>query len=249
MSDTDFIPNTYLNKSQIADKYSMSRVTVNKHLKKLETEGRLFPKTVQQGGRKLYWYDPNDLDVAFESIAKGGLSKRNVKHSVSGGFNVQNQLQIELLRKDIELEQKLRIKAEEEVADLKQQRSKQDQQIQFLQTQITDQRSVVLPEAPEPVTEEVVPPKTEPEEPKPATVAEIKEAVADADKSNVGPEEQSELSPETPVETKSNIDTEDEAEARRARIEEHLNRPEAEPKQYEKPKGFWSRTIWWLQGY
>ena len=73
MSDTEFIPNTYLNKSQIADKYSMSRVTVNKHLKKLETEGRLFPKTVQQGGRKLYWYDPNDLDVAFETITRLAL--------------------------------------------------------------------------------------------------------------------------------------------------------------------------------
>lgn len=242
MSDTDFIPNTYLNKSQIADKYSMSRVTVNKHLKKLETEGRLFPKTVQQGGRKLYWYDPNDLDVAFESIAKGGLSKRNVKHSVSGGFNVQNQLQIELLRKDIELEQKLRIKAEEEVADLKQQRSKQDQQIQFLQTQITDQRSVVLPEVSEPVTEEVVPPKTEPE---PSTIADIKEAMVDADRSNdglkdVAPEEQPKPLPSPPtLDINEHIEDEAEIEARRTRI---VEAPKAQKK---KPKGL----IAWLKGY
>lgn len=246
MSDTEFIPNTYLNKSQIADKYSMSRVTVNKHLKKLETEGRLFPKTVQQGGRKLYWYDPNDLDVAFETITKGGSNKRNVQQGVSGGLNVQSQLQIELLRKDIELEQKLRIKAEEEIADLKEQRAKQDNQILFLQTQISDQRGQVSASAPEAVKTpeiEALPPEIEPEEPKTATVAEIKEAVADADKSNVGPiNAEPEAQPESPPEedTQPTSEAPTEKEARRDNIA-----PKAQPQQYEKPKGLWA----WLKGY
>ena len=62
MADPDNIPDTYLNKAQIAVKYSISRVTVDRYLKKLEKEGRLFPIKVQQGKRTLYSYDPNDLD-------------------------------------------------------------------------------------------------------------------------------------------------------------------------------------------
>ena len=74
------------------------------------------------------------------------------------------------------------------------------------------------------------------DEPEPSTIADIKKAIGDAEKSNNGSEDD-----EPTAETK---EAEDEVEARRARIDEHLNKPKVETL-YEKKTGFWN----WLKGY
>ena len=78
-----------------------------------------------------------------------------------------------------------------------------------------------------------MPPKNEPE---PSTIADIKKAIIDAEKSNSGTEDD-----EPTAETKEAVD---EAEARRARIDEHVNKPKVKPR-YERKTGFWN----WLKGY
>jgi|TARA_S200002703_G_scaffold115515_1_gene101087 hypothetical protein len=235
MSDTDNIPDTYLNKAQIALKYSISRVTVDRYLKRLENEGKLFPTKVHQGKRVLYHYDPNDLDTHIMPLLEKNKKQVTVQKNVSSAINVQTQSQMELLRVNLQNAEKRLLEKDELIADLKDQREKNYKTIEFLQTQISDQRPKVVPTSPEPIIEEVVPPK-------PSTLAEIKEAVADADKSNVGPtdvapEEQPELSPEA---DKQPIEAPEEKESRRDNIA-----PKAEPKQYEKPKGLWA----WIKGY
>ena len=185
MSDADNIPDTYLNKAQIAVKYSISRVTVDRYLKKLENEGRLFPQKVQQGKRILYHYDPNDLDTHIMPLLQNNKKQVTVQKNVSSVINVQTQSQIELLNVNLQNAEKRLLEKDELIADLKDQREKNYKTIEFLQTQITDQRPVVLPEAPEPKREEVVPTITEVEQPKPATVKEIREAVSRASKPNL----------------------------------------------------------------
>ena len=232
MSDTDSIPDTFLNKSQISVKYGMSRVTINKHLKALEASGRLIPTIVKQGNRKLYRYDPADLDVAFASLNSTSKNNKNVQSIVFNDKNVKLQTENELLSLNLQNAEKRLLEKDEQISDLKDQRDLKDRQIEVLQSLITDQRPN---SASEPIKEEVVPPK-------PSTVAEIKEAVADADKSNVGltnvaPKEQPESPPE---EHKQPTEAPTAKEARRDNIA-----PKPEPQQYEKPRGLWA----WLKGY
>jgi predicted transcriptional regulator len=245
MSDIDNIPDTFLNKSQISVKYGMSRVTINKHLKALEASGRLIPTIVKQGNRKLYKYDPADLDVAFASLNSTSKNNKNVQSIVFNDQNVKLQNENELLKINIQNAEKRLLEKDEQISDLKDQRDLKDRQIEVLQSLVTDQRPKSSSISPEPTKEEVVPPKIEPEEPKPATVAEIKEAVADADKSDVGlinaePEEQPESPPVIDTQPTSEAPTDTGKEARRDNIA-----PKPEPKQYEKPKGFWA----WIKGY
>ena len=243
MSDIDNIPDTFLNKSQISVKYGMSRVTINKHLKALEASGRLIPTIVKQGNRKLYRYDPADLDVAFASLNSTSKNNKNVQSIVFNDQNVKLQNENELLKINIQNAEKRLLEKDEQISDLKDQRDLKDRQIEVLQSLVTDQRPKSSSIAPEPTKEEVVPPKIEPEEPKPATVAEIKEAVADADKSDVGPiNAEPEEQPESPpvIDTQPTSEAPTAKEARRDNIA-----PKPEPQQYEKPKGF----IAWLKGY
>jgi len=185
MTDTSNIPNTYLNKAQIAVKYSISRVTVDRYLKRLESEGRVFPTKVQQGKRILYNYDPNDLDFHIMPLLQKNKKQVTVQKNVSNITNVQTQSQIELLRVNLQNAEKRLLEKDELIADMKDQREKNYQTIQFLQTQITDQRSNVASTAPEPPEVAVVLPIMEPELPKPATVREIKEAIEIASKPNL----------------------------------------------------------------
>ena len=74
------------------------------------------------------------------------------------------------------------------------------------------------------------------DEPEPSTIADIKKAESDTEKSNNGSEDD-----EPTAETKV---AEDEIEARRARIDEHLNKAKVETR-YEKKTGFWN----WSKGY
>ena len=189
MTDTSNIPNTYLNKAQIAVKYSISRVTVDRYLKRLESEGRVFPTKVQQGKRILYNYDPNDIDFHIMPLLQKNKKQVTVQKNVSNITNVQTQSQIELLRVNLQNAEKRLLEKDELIADMKDQREKNYQTIQFLQTQITDQRSNVASTAPEPPEVAVVLPIMEPELPKIATIAEIKEALVDAGSIAVAPKE------------------------------------------------------------
>ena len=103
----------------------------------------------------------------------------------------------------------------------------------FLKAQLTDQRPKSSTTEPKATEEVVMPTKNEPE---PSTIADIKKAIIDAEKSNNGPQDE-----EPKAETKEVVD---EAEARPASIDEHLNKPKGEPR-YEKKTGFWN----WLKGY
>jgi DNA-binding transcriptional regulator GbsR (MarR family) len=230
MSDADLIPDTFLNKSQISEKYGMSRVTVNKHLKILESSGRVIPTIVQQGSKKTYRFNPVDLDVAFSSLSTTNKKLSNVKGRVYDGSNVKLENDIELLKKDLELERRVAVEKEKNISNL-------EERISELKGNITDLRNLLGYEPSSTPAVAVVPPIIVPEEPKPSTVEDIKVAMVEA--SNVGPEE-----PKTSLETK---DTETEAEARRARIDQHLQKKEVEPElpPYVKPKGF----INWLRGY
>jgi predicted transcriptional regulator len=194
MTNIDDIPSHFINKAGIANRLSISRVTVDRMLTKIAKDpillSRLKVHTVSEGKRTLYFYDPSDVDAVFGELQRSNRSRsktvRNINRKVQSASTSQSNA---LLEKDLQHLQNLLAKADSEIADLKDQREKKDRQIEFLQAQLTDQRPKPPSSAPEPVKEEVVPPVTEPEEPKPATVAEIKEAVADADKSDVGPEE------------------------------------------------------------
>jgi predicted transcriptional regulator len=187
MTNIDDIPSHFINKAGIANRLSISRVTVDRALTKIAKDpilhSRLKVHIVSEGKRTLYFYDPSDVDAVFGELQRSnkGRSKtvRNINRKVTTTSTSQSTA---LLEKDVQHLQSLLAKSESEVADLKDQRDKKDRQIEFLQAQLTDQRPNSASTAPE-VTEEVVVP------PKPATVAEIKEAVADADKSDVGPKQ------------------------------------------------------------
>ena len=230
MSDADLIPATFLNKSQISEKYGMSRVTVNKHLKILESAGRIIPTIVNQGGRKLYRYDPTDLDLAFSTLNTTNKNLSSVKSRVFDSQAVKLQSYIELLKKDIELERRVAVEKEKNIANL-------EERIDELKGNITDLRNLLKYEPSSTPEAAVVLPIIAPEEATPSTVADIKVAMVEA--SNVGPEQ-----PKPSLKTK---DTETEAEQRRARIDQHLQKKEVEPElpPYEKPRGF----INWLRGY
>ena len=141
MSDTDQIPNTFLNKSRIAEEYGMSRVTVNKHLKTLEKSGRLIPKTVQQGNRKLYYYDPEDVKVAFATLRSSSNSVRNVQSRVSNSQSVLLDTEVKLLNERLEAERRSIADKEKHIATLEQTVADLRDDIVWYKAQLTDQRS------------------------------------------------------------------------------------------------------------
>ena len=187
MTNIDDIPSHFINKAGIANRLSISRVTVDRALTKIAKDpilhGRLKVHIVSEGKRTLYFYDPSDVDAVFGELQRSSRGRSKTVRSINRKVTTTSTSQsTSLLEKDVQHLQSLLAKSESEVADLKDQRDKKDKQIEFLQAQLTDQRPNSPSTAPEPTEEAVVPPK-------PATVAEIKEAVADADKSDVGPKQ------------------------------------------------------------
>ena len=150
MSDTDQIPDTFWNKTRIAEEYGMSRVTVNKHLKTLESSGRLIPKTVQQGNRKLYYYDPEDVKVAFSTLRSASNSVRNVQSRVGNSRSVLQSTDIELLKKDLETERRISSEKDRNIANLEKRVEELREDVNYFKAQLTDQRPnkpVVNPDA------------------------------------------------------------------------------------------------------
>ena len=190
MTNIDDIPSHFINKAGIANRLSISRVTVDRVLTKIAEDpilhSRLKVHIVSEGKRTLYFYDPSDVDAVFGELQRSSKSRSKAVRSINRKVTTKSTDQsTALLEKDVQHLQSLLAKSESEVADLKGQRDKKDRQIEFLQAQLTYQPSVVLPKATEPVEEEVVPTITEVEQPKPATVKEIREAVSRASKPNL----------------------------------------------------------------
>ena len=163
----------------------------------------------------------------FKKLEVEGLGEGNTKKIIAANHNTIQQI-LALSKEELKvayLEQQV-AKLEDNLNDLRGENT-------FLKAQLTDQRPKSSPTVPKATEEVVMPPKDEPE---PSTIADIKKAISDAEKSNNGTEDD-----EPTAETK---EAEDEVEARRARIDEHLNKPKVETR-YEKKTGFWN----WLKGY
>ena len=228
------VPSHWISKATIARRLGISRVTADKQLTRIkndkELSGRLNVLIVDEGKRKLYFFDPSDVDAVFSELQK--KSKRKASNTKRTNGRVNDSVYV----LDNEIVKLALSKEELKVAYLEQQVAKLEDNLNdlrgentFLKAQLTDQRPKSSPTVPKATEEVVMPPKDEPE---PSTIADIKKAIIDAEKSNNGTEDD-----EPTAETK-------EAEATPASIDEHLNKPKEEPR-YEKKTGFWN----WLKGY
>ena len=258
MTNIDDIPSHFINKAGIANRLGISRVTVDRALTKVSKDpilnSRLKVNIVSEGKRTLYFYDPSDVDTVFAELQRSSKSRSKTVRSINRKVTTKSTDQsTALLEKDVQHLQSLLAKSESEVADLKGQRDKKDRQIEFLQAQLTDQRPVVLPEAPEPKREEVVPTITEVEQPKLATVREIREAVSRASKPNlkkpiqrnsknsaffVKEPEVSTLDPAT-TEIKTEIDREETPDVTMARLKYKIDRGE-----YKLAETVYAQQVW-----
>ena len=232
------VPSHWISKATIARRLGISRVTADKQLTRIENDkelsGRLNVLVIDEGKRKLYFFDPSDVDVVFSELQKKSRRKPSNVKLTNGRVNDSvNVLDNEIVKLALSKEELKVAYLEQQVAKLEDNLNDLRGENIFLKAQLTDQRpksSTTVQKA----TEEVVMlPKDEPE---PSTIADIKKAIIDAEKSKNGPEDD-----EPTAETK---EAGDEAEARPASIDEHLNKPNAEPR-YERKTGFWN----WLKGY
>jgi prefoldin subunit 5 len=239
MTTMDDIPSHYINKAGIAKRLGISRVTVDRALTKISKDPTLSAILnvciVSEGKRTLYFYEPSDVDSVFEQLQRSSRSRSKTVHSTNRSVTRKSTDQsFELLERDVQHLQKLLSKVENEVADLKEQRDKKDRQIEFLQTQITDQRSNVASTAPEPPKAAVVLPIMEPEQPKTATIAEIKEALADAGSIAVTPKEVSfvkdpvvaNVTPSSFIDPKTEVDRDEDLDVTMSRLKYKIDRGE-----------------------
>ena len=227
------VPSHWISKATVARRLGISRVTADKQLTRIENDkelsGRLNVQVVDQGKRKLYFFDPSDVDLVFSELQKRNRRKpSNVKRTNGRVNDSVNVLDNETVKLALSKEELKVAYLEQQVAKLEINLNDLRGENTFLKAQLTDQRPKSSPTGPKATEEVVMPTKNEPE---PSTIADIKKAIIDAEKSNNEPK----------AESKEVVD---EVEARRARIDEHLNKPKGEPR-YEKKTGFWN----WLKGY
>ena len=227
------VPSHWISKATVARRLGISRVTADKQLTRIENDkelsGRLNVLVVDQGKRKLYFFDPSDVDLVFSELQKRNRRKpSNVKRTNGRVNDSVNVLDNETVKLALSKEELKVAYLEQQVAKLEINLNDLRGENTFLKAQLTDQRPKSSPTGPKATEEVVMPTKNEPE---PSTIADIKKAIIDAEKSNNEPK----------AESKEVVD---EVEARRARIDEHLNKPKGEPR-YEKKTGFWN----WLKGY
>jgi len=68
------VPQNFINKAGIAKRIGISRVTVDRVLKKIQKDkalsSRLTVTKVKEGKRTLYFYDPSDIDACFAEVQK-----------------------------------------------------------------------------------------------------------------------------------------------------------------------------------
>ena len=163
MSTMDDVPSHWISKASIAKRIGISRVTVDKQLDRIEKDkelsGRLNVLVVDEGKRKLYFYDPSDVDAVFSELQKKSRRKSaNVKRSNSRVNDSVNLLDNEIVKLELQKEELRRIALEKEVARLEDNLKDLRGENTFLKAQLTDQRPNSASTAPEPIKEEVVPP-------------------------------------------------------------------------------------------
>ena len=232
------VPSHWISKATIARRLGISRVTADRQLTRIENDkelsNRLNVLVVDEGKRKLYFFDPSDVDAVFSELQKKSRRKpSNVKRANGRVNDSVDVLDNEIVKLALSKEELKVAYLEQQVAKLEDNLNDLRGENTFLKAQLTDQRPKSSTTVPKATEEVVMPPKDEPEL---STIADIKKAVIDAEKSKNGPEDD-----ELTAETK---ESGDEAEARPASIDEHLTKPKAEPR-YEKKTGFWN----WIKGY
>ena len=232
------VPSHWISKATIARRLGISRVTADKQLTQIENDtelsGRLNVLIVDEGKRKLYFFDPSDVDAVFSELQKKSKRKSsNVKRINSRVNDSVNVLDNEIVKLALSKEELKVAYLEQQVAKLEDNLNDLRDENTFLKAQLTDQRTKSSPTLPKATEEVIMPPKNEPD---PSTIADIKKAMSDAERSNNGTENDEPI-----TETK---EAGDEVDARRAKIDEHLNKPKVEPR-YENKTGFWN----WLKGY
>ena len=232
------VPSHWISKATIARRLGISRVTADRQLTRIENDkelsNRLNVLVVDEGKRKLYFFDPSDVDAVFSELQKKSRRKpSNVKRANGRVNDSVDVLDNEIVKLALSKEELKVAYLEQQVAKLEDNLNDLRGENTFLKAQLTDQRPKSSTTVPKATEEVVMPPKDEPE---PSTIADIKKAIIDAEKSNNEPEDD-ELTSETK-------EARDEAEARPASIDEHPTKPKAEPR-YEKKTGFWN----WIKGY
>ena len=193
MSTMDDVPSHWISKASIAKRIGISRVTVDKQLARIEKDkelsGRLNVLIVDEGKRKLYFYDPSDVDAVFSELQKKSRRKSsNVKRSNSRVNDSVNLLDNAIVKLELQKEEIRRIALEKEVARLEDNLKDLRGENTFLKAQLTDQRPKPPSTAPESTEEAVVPPKLVP---KLSNIVDIKKAMVDVDKPNVGTKDDS----------------------------------------------------------
>ncbi|MDC0158262.1 hypothetical protein OAI47_00755 [Rhodospirillaceae bacterium] len=204
MATMDDVPSHWISKASIAKRRGISRVTVDKQLTKIENDpdfsGQLNVLIVDEGKRKLYFYDPSDVDAVFSGFQKKRRRRvynvkrtdSRVSHNVTLSDNEIVKVELELQKEELK-----RIALEKEVARLEDHLNDLRSENIFLKAQLTDQRPKSS-STPELIKEVVIANKLEPETVFEATgrtkiypekdfaksYAEIREAVANAEKSN-----------------------------------------------------------------
>ena len=77
------VPSHWISKATIARRLGISRVTADKQLTRIkndkELSGRLNGLIVDEGKRKLYFFDPSDVDAVFSELQK--KSKRKASNT------------------------------------------------------------------------------------------------------------------------------------------------------------------------
>lgn len=125
MVSLEDIPQHWINKAGIAKRIGVSRVTVDRVLKKVQKDkalsSRLTIKKVKQGLRTGYWFDPSDIDAVFAEVQKAKRpNSSNVHKTNSHSASKVNEQTTELLAKDLEIRNQKIESLQKEVSRLEQ---------------------------------------------------------------------------------------------------------------------------------
>ena len=163
MSTMDDVPSHWISKASIAKRIGISRVTVDKQLIRIEKDkelsGRLNVLVVDEGKRKLYFYDPSDVDAVFSELQKKSRRKSSgVKRTNSRVNDNVKLLDDAIVKLELQKEELKVIALEKEIARLEDNLKDLRGENTFLKAQLTDQRPNSASTSPEATEEAVVPP-------------------------------------------------------------------------------------------
>ena len=116
-------PSHWISKATIARRLGISRVTADKQLTRIENDkelsGRLNVLVVDEGKRKLYFFDPSDVDAVFSELQKKSKRKSsNVKRINSRVNDSVNVLDNEIVKLALSKEELKVAYLEQQVAKL-----------------------------------------------------------------------------------------------------------------------------------